>query len=573
MIKRKSNKNHFHGISMRNILISTFSTLLVIIFFSCKSNSNKELQYKYLKYADEFIKTTDDEIEKKIRESDSAILERMKQIEILKQEINLNENNFRNDSTEINIIIEKLKELRQKLKADSIGLEHDISAKKNELSLLAANIDSKLKEEDENYKNVIEQLKTEYKELNKKLQEVKRKISEINRRIFKNEDRLEKLKRSFNLLFEGHKKAINSVERSKYRAISEKYSYEITLIDKEHSKITYKSRFLSEQLGELKKLQHNLVDALKEDEFNLGIRLAEDLKKNIAKVSELVSESIRIGVIIKPLFKTSIFFDYLKLGKTVDSNQSNIQNYISTFYAQIPTLKRFLEFYPDYLIYIDGHADRTPYVIRGNYANTRLSRRRALKAKNLMIMGGIDSSKIVLDYFGEFHNVIPIEESEWSLIDTVINRRIDVRIIEIGDTSKLSKNYLKFRNELIIPLNLNRSKQFRHENGFWIEKGYVSHRGELIRIYYDKEAFQSLRIKNEDFDRLMSPMKSQIYTKKYGFEEDGCLRLGNQVRLILNINGKDYKIEICEEGAKTIDEIENKELKTYLRGSKIVANK
>jgi len=297
------------------------------------------------------------------------------------------------------------------------------------------------------------------------------------------------------------------------------------------------------------------MNALANEQYNLAEKLIEVLEENIGTISRSVTELMVVGEIIKELFRDAAFIDYMVLGKTDDSNEAEVQYFNDTFYAQMPTLKKFLEFYPNYKIYVDGHADRTEYV-GGSYKNTELSMKRALKADSLMRTRGIDESKIVWDYFSKYHNVTAHRELNTFERDTVINRRIEVRVIPDGDTARTEKEkeYLKFKNQFKIG-----NRVFLHKNGFWNEVEYNSKRGEIIQINFDGIAFQTLLSRNKELEKLLKPVRSPLY-------ENGTVQLGNQVRLILAINGKDYKIEICEAGARSIEDIkkQNPRFANYL---------
>lgn len=440
------------------------------------------------------------------------------------------------------------------------------------LDLVASDIDSIIKLKVAEYTNRLEQMNTESQKQSKRLQEIKASIIDYDKRIRYNENMKKSLIKNSNEKLSKYEESINFFENRKYEKINEKYIYEITLIVENLSKVAYKSEFLTDQIDELKKLQHELVEALAKDEFDLADKLIAKLKKNISKITELVAESMTIGTIIKELFKDGLFMDYMELGKTKDSENAHLQQYISTFHAHMPTLKEFLEIYPDYKIYIDGHADRTEYLTKGPYKNTQLSFRRVQKAYSLMKEVEIDTSKIFLDYFGKFHNLTPCKELKQFEIDTVINRRIDVRVIADNDTLESSLKYLHFKDSLNIPISQSKSKVFRHENGFWLEYGYDSKIADIDSLYYKEEAYDSLLSRNSVFKKLMEEKrKSPLYNKENEYEHDGCFRLGNQVCLVLSINEKDFKIKICEKGAKTINEIKNDVLKNYLWGVQPIA--
>lgn len=440
-------------------------------------------------------------------------------------------------------------------------INNNLSLAENFLDSLISIQDSSFIKKSEEFQNELHNLKVNIPLISNKIIAQKNSINDYL-------ERKETLKNIHNASLIQFDESIQQSTRRMYNKINEKYVYEIALIIKNLSTTRIKSSYLTEQINNLKNLQSRLVKALEEDNYNLAEKLIEDLKLNITKISKLVSESIKLGEIIKSLFKEGVFFDFMELADTTDSKNNMVKDYVNTFHAHIPTLKKFLEFYPNHQIFIDGHADRTMYGKKGPYENTRLSMKRAVKAKTLMIEKGIDSSKIIWDYYGKFHNLTPYRDFAPLEIDTVINRRIDIRVIPTDDSLKTSKDlrYLEFKNNLIIQIDTIKTKNFKHANGYWIEKEYEANNGDLIKVFYNKIAYLTLLNRDQNLKRLMRNIKSPIY-------EDGCLRLGNQVRLILNINGKDYKIEICEEGATTIDEIKNEEFKDYLLGIQPIAQK
>lgn len=494
-------------------------------------------------------------------------------------------------TTDINMIIvetklQQLKEDFQKLKVNPPKFSPaDSNQEKNKkilktlidkLHLIESNIDSTIRLKVEEYQDKLEVIRNEIKNYQNRLFKLKNNIKNYDVRIADNEKlKLSSIDDSKDKI-KDYETSINFFTRRKYEKINEKYVYEITLITKNLSDPKYKSGFLSDQVKELKALQLELVEKLAVEDYNYADKLIEDLKNALPELSQTIADAITIEAVIKDLFKNGFFIDYMNLGTIEDANDRQVQKYIDTFHAHRYTLKKFLEFYPEYQIYIDGHADRSEYSEKkGPYENTKLSKDRAFEVRRLMLISGIDFNKIIVDYYGKFHNLTPCQDFKPDELDTVINRRADIRIIPIADSLKTKKDlaYLKFKNNFNVQIDKINQWIFKHENGFWIQHGYDLIISKIDSIFFEDEVYDSLLKRNVEFKKLMSDLISPIYHKNLECKQNGCLRLGNQVRLILSINGKDYKIEICEEGAKTIDEIKNEEFKNYLLGIQPIAQK
>ena len=85
----------------------------------------------------------------------------------------------------------------------------------------------------------------------------------------------------------------------------------------------------------------------------------------------------------------------------------------------------FLNDHPEYLsVYVEGHADDT-----GDDAyNLSLSRARAASVRDLLIQGGVDSRRLVIDAFGESRpRASGIDEAA-----RAANRRVELEILERG---------------------------------------------------------------------------------------------------------------------------------------------
>lgn len=74
----------------------------------------------------------------------------------------------------------------------------------------------------------------------------------------------------------------------------------------------------------------------------------------------------------------------------------------------------------DYTVHLSGHADNTG----SEDHNTQLSKERVVAVKNYLVSKNVDSTKIILAYYGEDKPAIPNTSEE----NKALNRRVEVTI-------------------------------------------------------------------------------------------------------------------------------------------------
>lgn len=74
----------------------------------------------------------------------------------------------------------------------------------------------------------------------------------------------------------------------------------------------------------------------------------------------------------------------------------------------------------DYTVHLDGHTDN----VGSNSYNNHLSNKRALEVRSYLISNNVDSTKIVIDYFGEDQPFVPNTSEE----NRALNRRVEITV-------------------------------------------------------------------------------------------------------------------------------------------------
>lgn len=473
------------------------------------------------------------------------------------EEINYKLKNLEKDFSDFGLVLVKLPANRKLPYVNFVKFKTQIL---RGLEQLDKYLEADLEEKEKEFIERLQKLRADTLLLSQRIKDSSAEIKRYSQKWRDLEKRYFRKKEDYADFLLKNKEILEFYMKRKYEYLTTKHIYEITLLEKEVIGADYKDDKLTDQVGDLKQVHHNLVFMLKKDEFDIADGIVHELKNKIHTAEERIAEIVSIGEIIQRLFENGVFYTYLRVGKVEETEEEDLQQAIATFYEHIPTLKEFLDIYPDYKIYVDGHADRFRYST--SYKNNELSRLRAFKAKSIFINAGIDSNQIIIDWFGKFHNrTIMNKENEF--VGNVNDRRIEERIIAKNDSNENALNYLNFRNNLKIKAG-NEEKTFMHRNGFWIEKAFNEINTEIIKISYDGMAYDSLVSRHPQFRSLMSPRKSPLYRDEKG-DSTSTFRLGNQVELILNIQGKTYKVKICKEGAIKIEDIKIPEIISYLK--------
>jgi len=345
-----------------------------------------------------------------------------------------------------------------------------------------------------------------------------------------------------------------------YRLFMEKYNSQLVLFEKRLENSGLKSDEIKAMRRRLHEMQKEFIKDLQTGNYDQIENQRKKLEKMITNLSTKFSDLQQLVSTIRKLFEGTAFSTFLASGDTTEVEDPNIQMLKETFNEIIPTLKQFLLVYSKYKIYIDGYADRAPYFSvdsSGNkkvdpYGNIELSKRRAEYAKNKLISFGIKDSTIIVDWFGEFHNRLPITAGIKQ--PYLKDRRVDLHIIGKRDTIPHILQYLSFKYNYTIT---NDSIIFKHADGFWTQFGYYDSRAKVLKLYYESPAFNKLLERQSFLTSLFKPKESPLYP-------NGSFRLGNQVRLIVEINGTPYRLEVSKYGFKEINEIPYEEIISFL---------
>jgi|SRR6218665_2105850 len=87
---------------------------------------------------------------------------------------------------------------------------------------------------------------------------------------------------------------------------------------------------------------------------------------------------------------------------------------------ELDTIVAKLDSLSDYTVHLSGHTDN----IGSNSYNDQLSNQRALSVRKYLISKNIDSTKIIIDYFGESQPEVPNTSEE----NRALNRRVEITI-------------------------------------------------------------------------------------------------------------------------------------------------
>ncbi|MBD3341652.1 MAG: OmpA family protein [Candidatus Lokiarchaeota archaeon] len=401
---------------------------------------------------------------------------------------------------------------------------------------------------DEKRKFLINQIDNTKDNLNR-YDEIKRKRDNLSETL---DDQL--IKSEYQSQLKNFSDAIEWYKKDKNMYNLKKSCYEIALLIKETQNRKWKEK-LQNEIEALIQTHNSLVNSIQEIDSELLEYQIAAMQKGAQNIYEKIASIESLIDVVKPIFEGGLFFEYFQISKSdLSENKPEVRPYIEAFKAAIPALKEFLEYYSDYKIHIDGHADRLPFV-DDPYGNMKLSRERAIEAKKRLTSQGISQTFIVCDWFGEFHNTTDKKADRG--IGIARDRRIDLRLIGgESDSTQEKKIYSKFRNAFKVP---EVGKTFFHEEGYWVETGYIGEKYEIISLNYAGKAFDALFKKNKTFAQLVKKHASPLYR-----ETNGTIQLGNQIKLKLEIEGTIFNIEVNQNGFLDIEEITNSKFRNYL---------
>jgi len=354
------------------------------------------------------------------------------------------------------------------------------------------------------------------------------------------------------------KEKINSYNRKETLLLAKRMTHEIALLKKRINLIPNPPQNVIDLLRKTYELHDVLLDNLFEYDFDLMQEQIIVLKDNIESLRWKVEDIENLEGLVKEIFQDRVFTEFLALGDTIPETKPEFRNKIRAFEINIYTIRRFLNHYPRHKIYIDGHADPLRIPINPLYGNKILSKQRAESAKRRLLKAGIPDSNIVVDWFGEFHTLVNPDTS--GLPGSPLDRRIDMRIIAPNDISKSAEVYLTFRNNYKIKVGSD-SLYFHHQNGFWIENYSKDIYLDTIVIKYKSNVYSRLVDRHPLFRDLIKKKPSPISEKKY-------LRLGNEIKLVLTIEKKNYWIIIREEGAESVEDPRVAVISSFLKMNK-----
>ena len=459
--------------------------------------------------------------------------------------------------------------------------KEDITERYNEI-FVRMNLNKRLKEVDKNSNDyLIKVLKvwqdSLYDKINKQAQQIKNKIHEIKININQDSSEIEskkKISEHINIDIQETENFIKSEETNfiadttklkekiesyylrENQLIAEKYAIEIALIEKQTKLITKPPEDLLELIKKTREFHEAFVQNLLEQDIDLVSEQIKALKQyiaiNIENLNWKIDEIKDLENLVKGIFRDVVFKNFLVLGDTIPIDEPKYKKSINSFYSSLPIIKRFLNIYPDYKIYIDGYADRLKVLSDTLFGNKDLSRRRAIYARNRLREAQIPDSaqiphsNIVVDWYGEYHSLTDprkIDISGWQE-----NRRIDMCIIGPMDTNKVSLDYLNFKNNYTLKFD-KEVKVFFHEKGVWKERNN--------KLKFGSEVYDSLTNHHKLFKELTDLKPSPIF-------KGGFLQLGNEFEMILPIDRKKYWIIVGRIGAESINDLSVREIRYLL---------
>ncbi|MBN1349074.1 OmpA family protein [candidate division KSB1 bacterium] len=434
------------------------------------------------------------------------------------------------DTKDFNILLQKIYiDFRDDIKK---GIEKEEELKR-ELESAKSKYEKKLNELIEKREDVITKKKEKIISLETEIESIKNQLVNV--------DSIEKKYKEIILeqqLIKSDYDSIYKFVQSGYDTVSSVLlSYDIEYYIRKSKSSGLQIKEFREKIDDLIQLQNKFVEILSQtDEKTTQFRW-DQIRKQMTDLENLFDKYENLKDRVTSLFRGGMFSKYFGLSEEeIIADDPEVRAPIETYKIMVPFIIDFLEAYPKYNIYIDGHADRTPW--SGDlYGNVKLSKNRAEIAKQRFVDSGISSIRIITDWFGEFHNTkkIPLDCTD---PQQVADRRVDLRIIGgKSDSTEQKKKYLNFKNDFPVVAGPGK-KIFRHREGFWIEHGFEDADYSIMQVIYEDSAYTNLLKESEIARQVLARYPSPLYPK-------GEIELGNQVKFILPINGVKHKVIIA----------------------------
>ena len=442
-------------------------------------------------------------------------------------------------------------------------LENEIIKKGNKLEVeIDKNIDS--------LRNEIAKLIKKRNDSKVKLEKCKKKIDSLKAEI----EGLKKRKKEHLELVE------NAIKELEIEISKEFAKLVSTLLEP----LTYVPPELKQKKAELFEFENKILNLARNGKYGAAFKLIQKIDDKLSDLDNLIKKTNRKNYVFSKLYKGDPFFVHFNLGDSV--NFAGIEpagRYNKSFLLQLNILKSFISYFPTAKIYIDGHADRIEYRNRSYYSNVQLSKGRQQRIINILSNKLIvtDSTIVIADWFSKYVNKVKLSNDR-ALVDQdsggVSDRRVEIRIEQPFKEDEILPNalkkYLSFKNSLTILLSKKESKTFKHEQGFWIEHGYEQNNNDEIGICYMSEAYKTL-LRNSTCSILAKKWNMEEIRKKKSDDKmypkilnvpDYITRfeLGSQVKFLLKIAGRVYRININQNGEKRINNIEDERFRNYL---------
>ena len=303
-----------------------------------------------------------------------------------------------------------------------------------------------------------------------------------------------------------------------------------------------------------------LLDSISTQWDDFSVRIIKS-ERDLSVFKNLYNGDPFLIHFVKPNLTHSILIEGKKY-----SPKENVENYKTVFQYQMAILKDYLEYYPRSTIYIDGHTDRIEFP-NDIYTNVDLARARANEIKKKLVDNGIMKPhvKVLIDWYSKHLNrtIIEVEHDSGGVHDRRVEMRIIRRYTKNEKIPELVRRYRLFRDSLKIDIN-GTTRYFKHRQGFWEQLDYREYRrAPLIKLRFQNEAYCAL-LKNDVFRILTTRRDTFAFPPKYRLKDLRSFEFGSQLRTILYIDNKPYRIEICRNGAKKIQQVRNLEFQQYL---------
>ncbi len=250
--------------------------------------------------------------------------------------------------------------------------------------------------------------------------------------------------------------------------------------------------------------------------------------------------------------------------------QIEVERYRRTFFGQIDLIRDYLRYYPEATIYLDGHADTLEF---GNdfYGNVELSKNRVINIReHLDTSKAINQNiKVVTDWYSKHIHRRIIAGITENNRGSVSDRRVEMRVIRQYASDEEEppeiKRFKLFRDSLRIEISVGQTKYFkRQEDGFWTDLSYSKFQNApLVPIYYKREAYEAL-LQHEMFRIIADRKDSTEIAPECRLKDIISVELGSQLRTVIHVDERPYRVEISRDGAKAIKDVKDKVFREFL---------